>query len=753
MTRSIHSLAALAALLILLAAAGVVLWRHGVDSGPRFSPRLDAVGPRLTSNQTSQPLAIHGEGLVPGLRLVLGPPLSRELPLSVVDARHAYTRLPADLEMAAEQVQAVVTVRLAGPPDVTPEGEARLTVVNDTAFADLTAMVRSPDGRTLFIASPPTDTVFALDVASGRVEPLAAGDGPSALDTYEDAQGRPWLAVAHLWTGALHLYALDAPGSAPRVLPAPAGALGLSVDGARGVAFVAEHVRDEVHALSLEDGHAVWRTKVDPNPRALARWKGLLAVGSLQTGQVELLRREDGVPVATVVPKPGVRILGGGTERFSGQVMGGKAARGLVGSEKLGRLFLASLGPNVGPNAERMEVSPNGGVAELDPERGEVVRHRGFGAGITEGLALDEEAGLLYAADVGLGRVRVLDARRLEVLQEVPMPLPEGTPLVRPEADFGTAGRAGVELHAGPRALVLAPDGRTLHVLNRHTGTVAVVDVSEARAGRARVVRQWPVTRMGTQAKRRLGQVLYYADLGRTAMSCDACHLEGHTGGVFFEKTRPMRIYRSTTVLGSRDTPPYFTPASTHSLAETMRTVGSRNRFHKPSLTEAEVEALTLYVSLLPTPPNPFRDEHGVPLETVELPDGRRGSPARGREIFEGKGGCTGCHPAPLFTLDQDPRTRGRYLEVGTPNALPLRLEQQDLVPGAAPPSLVGAWDIWPMLSSGAAGFEVREGNRLAVGTRFPLRAVVDMSGPAHGNMKALSPGEQDDLLAWLLTL
>ncbi|MFL5357352.1 MtsA protein [Archangium sp.] len=757
MTRSIRSLAAIAALLVILAATGVVLSRHGARPAPVPHARIDSVGPRLTSNQTSQPLAVYGEGLMPGLRLVLGPPLSRELPLSVVDARHAYTRLPADLEIAADQVQAVVTVRLAGPPEVSPEaapeGEARLTVVNDTAFPDLTELVLAPDGRTLFIASPPTDTVFSVDVASGHVEPLAAGDGPSALATYVDVAGRPWLAVAHRWEGALRLYALDAPRSAPRVLPAPAGAMGLAVDGARGVAFVAEHVRDSVHALSLADGHAVWTAKVDPNPRALARWKGLLAVGSLQTGQVELLRQEDGAPGATLVPGPGVRIEGGGTERYSAQVMGGTAVRGLVASEKQGRLYMASLGPNVGPNAERMEVSANSGVTELEPERGEVVRHRGFGAGITEGLVLDDGAGLLYAADVGLGLVRVLDARKLTVLREVAMPLPEGTPLVRPAEDFGTAGRAGVELHAGPRSLALAPDGRTLYVLNRHTGTVAVVDVSEARAGRARVVRQWPVTELRTQAKRRLGQVLYYADLGRTGMSCDACHLEGHTGGVFFAKTRPMRIYRSPTALGSRDTPPYFTPASTFSLAETMRTVGGRNRFHNPNPTEAEVEALALYVSLMPTPPNPYRDALGAPLETVELPDGRHGSPVRGREIFEGRGGCTGCHPAPLFTLDQDSRTRGRYLDVGTPNALPLRLEQQDLVPGMAPPSLVGAWDVWPLLSSGAAGFEVHEDNRLAVGTRFPLRAVQETSGPAHGNMKALSPAEQDDLLAWLLTL
>ena len=48
------------------------------------------------------------------------------------------------------------------------------------------------------------------------------------------------------------------------------------------------------------------------------------------------------------------------------------------------------------------------------------------------------------------------------------------------------------------------------------------------------------------------------------------------------------------------------------------------------------------------------------------------------------------CHPPPLFTTDQDARTRGRYLDVGTPPALPLRLEQQELGPGGfAPPSLV----------------------------------------------------------------
>jgi DNA-binding beta-propeller fold protein YncE len=762
-----RSLAVVVALALCLGAVGVFVSREGEEPPPaseraRPMARLLAVGPRLTSNQTSQPLAVYGEGLEQGMRLALGPPLARELPLKVVDARHAYARLPADMALPADQSQVSVTVRLVtaqGGPAA--EGQARLDVVNDAAFPDLFALALSPDGRTAFVASPPTDTVFAVEVATGQVTRLATADGPSAIATYKDAGGRPWLAVAHRFSPELRLYALDSPGSAPRVVPAPAGAMGLAVDARGEVAFVAEQVWDTVRALSLADGRERWSAAVDPNPSALAPWKELLAVGSLQTGQVELLRQSDGGLVATLVPGPGVPIVGGGTERFSAQVMGGKAPRGLVASERLGRLFFSSLGPNVGPNPERMEVSPNGGVAVLDPARGEVVRHRGFGAGVTEGLALDEATGLLYAADIGLGLVRVVDARRLvqseagarkALLQELPIPLPERTPRARPDEDYGKEGRAGVELHSGPRSLALAPDGRTLYVLNRHTGTVAVVDVAEARVGKARVVRQWPVTEMRTQAKRRLGQVLYYADMGRTAMSCDACHLEGHTGGVFFEKTRPMRLYRSTTVRGSRDTPPYFTPASTHSIAETIRMVGSRNRFQNPALTDAEVEALTLFTALVPTLPNPFVGEDGAPPETLELPDGRTGHPAEGRAIFEGKGGCTACHPAPLYTLDQSPETRGRYLEVGTPIALPLRQEQQELVPGAAPPALIGAWDVWPMLTSAAAGYEVK-GERLVVGTRFPLRAVLESAGPEHGNAQSLTPQERDDLLAFLLTL
>ncbi|WP_426749318.1 MtsA protein [Myxococcus sp. Y35] len=761
--------AVLAVLTVSMVAAGGALVRHRLGASSWTSqspavatPRLLSVGPRLTSNETSQPLTLRGEHLVPGLSLELGPPLSRQLPLVVVDAAHAYARLPPDVVLPDDAPQVVVEVRLTGPgTGARPEGSARLTVVNDAVFTDPTAMVPSPDGRTLFIASAPTDTVFALDVGTGRVERLSTGDGPSALAAWTDGAGRPWLGVAHRHQAELWLYALDTPGRERRVLPAPSGAEGLTVDGPAGVAYVAERVRDRVHAVSLETGQVRWSVPVDPNPRALARWKDLLAVGSLQTGQLELLRQDDGARVATVAPGPGVAIVGGNTERFRAHVMGGKAPRFLVASERLGHVFMSSLGPNVGPNPQRMEVSANSGVSVVEPSRGVYVRHRGFGAGGTEGLALDDAAGLLYAADVGLGLVRVLDARALvsgdaaargALLQEVAVMPPKGTPRIRPEGDFGRKGRAGEELHSGPSALALSPDASTLYVLNRFTRTVAMVDVREAKLGRARVVRQLPLETSRAQAKRRLGQVLYYVDLGRTGITCDGCHIEGHTGGVFYEKTQPNRIYRSTTLRGSRDTPPYFTPASHGSLADTASYVGARNRFHNPDPSPSEVEALSLFNALIVTPPNPYRTAEGSPLETVELPDGGVGRPAQGRALFEGRGGCVTCHPAPLYTLDQDVTTRGRYLDVGTPVALPLRLELQDLVPGAAAPSLVGAWDLWPLLTSATAGYAV-EDDRLVVATRFPLRAVLESSGPKHGNASALTPEERNDLLAFLLTL
>jgi len=441
--------------------------------------------------------------------------------------------------------------------------------------------------------------------------------------------------------------------------------------------------------------------------------------------------------------------------------MGGKAPRALLWSPRLQKLFVTSIGPNIGPNPQRMEVSMNGGVGVVDVASGRFERHLGFGAGVSEGMALDEGTGRLYVADAALGLVRAVDAAALAASDErarkarlwhLPITPPPGFPLARDAGDYGVNGRAGVELHSGPRALALSADGTQLFVLDRFTSTLVVVD--GVRGTEPRVVRQISLEPSIGPRERRLGQVLYFADMGRSGMSCDACHLEGHDEGILFEKTHPLRIYRSPTVRGSRETPPFFTPASTRSLAETSRMVGDRNRYMNPTLTESEVRELTLFSATVTYLPNPYRGPDGAPLASVSLPGGGRGHPLAGQALFDGKADCVRCHPPPLFTTDQELSTRGHFLDVGTPRAFPLRPESQETVfRGVGVPSLVGAWDVFPMLTTGLAGFREEEG-RAVVSDRVPLRAMLDRySAPPHGNAAALSAEEKADLLAYLLTL
>lgn len=719
---------------------------------------LETVGPRMVTNATSTPLTITGSGLSKTTTLVLGPPAKLRLPLVVLDDGHAFTRLPAGVDLGTMS-EAVVEVSLEGA-----SGRTELRFINDTRFPDLVAMVQTRDGKWLVAASTTEDVVYAVELATKKVARLGVGDGPSALT----ALGASSVVVGHLYANELRV--IDFGATPASITSAPAPALAASLLTAGDTIYLAEHARDTVSALDSKNGFKeLWRSPLAPNPRPMALTPAGLAVGSLQTGEIELLDPATGKVLGATQPGPGTPIIGGTTQKYGSYVMNGKAPRALVASGS-GQLFVSSIGPNIGPNPDKMEVSMNGGVGVVSlPLKGQKAssftwkRHLGFGAGVTEALVLDDAASLLYASDVGLGLVRIIDARKLgksdadaakALIQEVALPPPDRFPHVLPDEEFNVKGRAGVSLHSGPKALVLSADRKTLFVLNRFTGTIATIDVSKAAQGKAAWTGQWPVVDVLGQRTRRLGQILYFADLGRTAMTCDACHLEGHGEGVLFEKTMPMRIYRSTTVRGSRETPPYFTPASTHSIGETAKVVGTRNRYQNPVMTPEEIEALTLFTSLVPTLPNPFVDPSGAPAETLTLPDGAVGSPRRGLALFEGKAACAGCHPSPQFTTDQDLATRDRFIDVGTPRVMPLRTELQNgRFEGFGTPALVGSWDVFPMLTTGLAGLSVAADGRVVVTDRFPLRAAVEQYAPKHGRADLLTAEERNDLLAWVLSL
>src|SRR5262249_24502887 len=166
--------------------AGGVLWQHQHRGPPA---RLLDVGPRMVSNQTSQPLQLLGENLRPGLKLHLSAPFSRTVPMTVVDARHAYARIPADLTIAPDTVQVSTVLSVEG--EAAPS-EVSLTVVNDAAYPDYSLLVGA--GDLLWAASTPTDTLLRIAPDSGTVTRFDGGDGPSAVASWLEPGGHPMLA-------------------------------------------------------------------------------------------------------------------------------------------------------------------------------------------------------------------------------------------------------------------------------------------------------------------------------------------------------------------------------------------------------------------------------------------------------------------------------------------------------------------------------------------------------------------------------
>ena len=267
-----------------------------------------------------------------------------------------------------------------------------------------------------------------------------------------------------------------------RTLAAPAYATGLVVDARRRLLVVAETVENTVRALSLEDGRELWRSEVLPDPRPLALAGAAVVVGSQGSGELEALSLDDGRAAPSIGPRPGTPIVGGHTEPHARDVMGGKAPRSLHWSARLGKLFVTSIGPNIGPNPQRMEVSMNGGVGVVDLAARRFERHLGFGAGVTEGMAFDEETAEALRrrhrarAGPGGGCGRARRRRR---------PRAQGRAVAAPDAPASAgvpagAGRRGLRGERAGRAWSCTrgrgrwrcpPSGTELYVLDRFTAT------------------------------------------------------------------------------------------------------------------------------------------------------------------------------------------------------------------------------------------------------------------------------------------
>lgn len=737
---------------------------EGRDAALVAGPVLLDVGPRIVSNQTPYPISLYGQGFERGMVLALSGERRVELPTDFVDEAELSAVVPPEAMRTQDAGRELFDLKLelVDPRGRPIGGSAQLSVVNDLDFFTPTALEVDAAGGRIFVSSRSTDEVWSLDRRTGALSRIGVADGPVALARWGRGK-ETWLVVSHENSPELLAFDVENPESRFSVR-VPARSRGVVVHGSR--AYLANQLEDAVLEIDLDRREVRRRLSVGVNPGAVAVGDAWLVVGNHGSDDASVVRLEDGRE-RRLVPGPGLSIIGGHTEPYSKYIMGGKVPRALALDGSRGLIFAAGLGPNIGPNPDRMEVTMNGGISVIDPASARISRHVSLLRGVPEALALDQRRGLLYAADLATGRIVVLDAAKLArddttarsaILGALELSPPEGMPLVRPAEDFSVEGRSGTSIHTGPSDLRLVDGGRTLLVLCRFSREVLELDLGAAARGQLTLRKRHRLGSERDQPTRRLGEILYFTDLGNSRMTCDTCHPSGHAGGMLFTKGRPIRIYRSPSIRAARESPPFFTPTKLESLYDMSRQVLARNRYENPVPTRLEKRALTLYSTLFPTPPNPYRGPRGERPETLALPDGGSGRPAEGRRIFHGKGACASaqCHPPPHYTADQNPATRGLLHHVGTPLALGLRPELQDMEPdyGWPPAPLVGVWDYFPLLMSGAGGFEVVDGATIEARHPFALRRVLQGSlARTHGEAAGLTEEELNDLIAFLLTL
>lgn len=301
--------------------------------------------------------------------------------------------------------------------------------------------------------------------------------------------------------------------------------------------------------------------------------------------------------------------------------------------------------------------------------------------------------------------------------------------------------RATVLLGNNPRAVRVAPDGKTFYVYNALDFEVVAYDAATFKRTAAVAVTDSPLSEEKLKGKR-----LFYTALqpmvGRRWISCSSCHPDGETDGRTWQQPE-----------GLRDTPALAEMAWTHPLhwsadrdevqdfehtirGQLMQGRGLIRGAVNPAMGKPnkglspELDALAAY-----------SNSHKAPL-SPHAKAGLSESAKRGKELFFASAtGCATCHSGPYYT-DSTPGTTGKPRaevvrhDVGTGGDDP----SEKMGPAYDTPTLVGVYKTAPYLHHGKAA-------------TLADVLTTNNKGDKHGKTSQLSRGDVDDLVEFLKAL
>lgn len=261
-----------------------------------------------------------------------------------------------------------------------------------------------------------------------------------------------------------------------------------------------------------------------------------------------------------------------------------------------------------------------------------------------------------------------------------------------------------VPVGRAPKAMAISPDGTTAYLAESLDDRIAAVDLASGEVRASISLGSQPDLASADRGERLFSDARLSLD---GWMSCQSCHTDGHTNGLFADTLGDGTFgaaKRVPTLLGVGHTAPWAWNGEVGRLEDQVRkSISTTMRGRVP--TDAQVADLVAYLHTL-EPPRP------VSNDTAEV--------ARGRAAFEARS-CTTCHTPGTYT------SSGRY-DVGLEDELGRRKFN--------PPSLIGVGDRPALLHDGRAG---------------SIDEVLGRFGHPDGD--ASTPAELADLIAFLKTL
>ncbi len=293
--------------------------------------------------------------------------------------------------------------------------------------------------------------------------------------------------------------------------------------------------------------------------------------------------------------------------------------------------------------------------------------------------------------------------------------------------------RRRVELGRNPRAVRVAPDGKTVYVYNALDFTVAVYDV-QTLSLKATI----PITENPLGEKKLRGKVLFYSAkqpmVGRRWISCASCHPDGDPDGRTWHNPEGLRNTQS--LAGLAWTHPIHWSADRDEVQDFEHTIrgplmqgrGLIQGAVRPELAAPNVglsddlDALAAYAN-----------SHRMPL-SPHAKGGLSDAALRGKELFRSAvTGCATCHSGPFYSDSTPPRSAMH--DVGTGHGA-----DEKLGPAYDTPTLLGVYRTAPYLHHGQAA---------------TLHDVLTTMNPddRHGKTSHLSEAQIDDLVEFLKSL